>query len=159
MRHLLAPMRCVRGLLELSPAQRQVLLEAAGAVVGVRAALWVLPSRFILQRVRTLAAGAREAPVRESTVDDIVWAVEATSRHLPRATCLTQAIAAQLLLRRRGFASRICIGVGEGAQGRFTAHAWLERDGRILLGAAGAAGLTRLPDLAMVASQASRDRT
>ena len=158
MRALLAPLRWSRRLFALSSADRRMLLEAAWVVLGVRAALWMLPSRVILQRVRTLVAMTHETPAPENSVDSVVCAVERTARRVPGATCLTQAIAAQLLLRRRGFASRICLGVGEASDGGFIAHAWLERDGRILLGAAGAVGLARLPDLATAARSASRDR-
>jgi Transglutaminase-like superfamily len=38
------------------------------------------------------------------------------------------------LLRRRGFVTDLRIGVMRGDSGRLEAHAWVELDGRILIG-------------------------
>jgi hypothetical protein len=51
---------------------------------------------------------------------------------VPRATCLTQALAAQVLLMRAGIESRIVLGVRN--ENDFQAHAWVESQGSILLG-------------------------
>jgi len=54
----------------------------------------------------------------------------AVARRLPRRpTCLAQALAVGWMLRRRGIATRLRFGVRR-ADGVFTAHAWLEWDGR-----------------------------
>jgi hypothetical protein len=67
-------------------------------------------------------------------VERIVWAVGAAGRLVPRTTCLARALAAQALLARRGHASELRLGVAGGAGRVFEAHAWLERDGRVLIG-------------------------
>jgi hypothetical protein len=65
----------------------------------------------------------------------ILWAVGAVNRRLfPDRPCLTQALAARYLLARRGVATRLHIGVARGDGGVLSAHAWLERDGRVLIG-------------------------
>jgi hypothetical protein len=66
----------------------------------------------------------------------VAWAVAVASRFVPKATCLVQALAGQALLARRGHAARLHIGVSK-PEGRFEAHAWLEDEGRPILGAPG----------------------
>jgi Transglutaminase-like superfamily len=53
---------------------------------------------------------------------------------VPYASCLTQALAAQILLAKEGYDSEICVGVGKTELGGFIAHAWVVKDGRVLLG-------------------------
>lgn len=64
-----------------------------------------------------------------------------------RTSCLVQAMAGHLLLRRRGIPTRIRIGVRK-ADGKLAAHAWLITDEHtMLLGAEGAEAFTPLTDL------------
>jgi len=94
-----------------------------------RVALWILPLRVVRRAVARAASVAPEAPV-----DETVWAVKLTSDYVPRATCLTQALAVQALLSRSGYASRVEIGVAkEGAQA-FEAHAWVMIGDQIVIG-------------------------
>jgi hypothetical protein len=64
----------------------------------------------------------------------VVWAVTLASRYIPRATCLTQAFTAQILLNRAGLENRLCVGVARVPS--FGAHAWVERAGTVLVGGA-----------------------
>jgi hypothetical protein len=66
------------------------------------------------------------------TIEDIVWCVQVVSVYVPRATCLTQAITAQILLFRHNHPSKLKIGVYKGEE--FEAHAWLEINNKIVLG-------------------------
>jgi hypothetical protein len=58
--------------------------------------------------------------------------VRLSSRYVPKATCLTRAIAAQILLNRAGLPNELHIGVARGAA--FDAHAWIECEGQVLVG-------------------------
>ncbi len=126
------PLRFVR----LPAAERRLLVKAALLFSAIRLGLWLLP----FETVRRLLAKVAEAPTgfREtdrSSADRIIWAVEAASRHLPGArTCLPQALAAQVLLARRGHPALLRIGVVKGEKGHLEAHAWLESRGRIVIG-------------------------
>ena len=65
----------------------------------------------------------------------IVRLVQRAARVCPvGSTCLTRAITGQYFLRKAGIESRLCIGVMRDQQKAFQAHAWLERDGRVILG-------------------------
>lgn len=67
------------------------------------------------------------------------------------ATCLTRAMAAQEMLRRRGMESEIRVGVA--LEGGFRAHAWLVRDGETLMGGAGAAEYAELLTIPAMAAK------
>jgi hypothetical protein len=62
------------------------------------------------------------------------WAVRNSARLVPKASCLTQALAAQLLLARSGYRSQLRIGVAADPTGRLLAHAWLVSNGRVVVG-------------------------
>jgi len=120
----------------LPPGDRLLLLEALTALAAVRIALPFVA----VERVRAWAA--RMAPGTRP-VDRIVWAVGAASRWLPGTTCLTSALALQRLLSRQGHASELHIGVARREE-KFSAHAWLVCDGRVLMGELEHDGFTRL---------------
>lgn len=125
-----------------------MLMIALLVVVVVRASLWLLPSRAIVRVVRRLSSVPR-APISTHplAISVIIWAVEAASRRVPRATCLTQALSAKLLLRCFGQDAQLCLGVARSADGGLRAHAWLERNGGPILGGAGVQSMMRLPKL------------
>ncbi len=101
-------------------------------VACIRVALWLLPYRI----VRPLVDRAGRTPERDAdelTAARVAWAISNAARFVPRATCVTQALAARRLLARRGWASEVCYGVGR-LRGRVIAHAWLESGGRVIVG-------------------------
>lgn len=65
----------------------------------------------------------------------MIWAVEAVGNRLfPSSPCLTQALVIQRLLRRHGRHSELRIGVRKDERGKFGAHAWVESEGRVVIG-------------------------
>jgi Transglutaminase-like superfamily len=123
-------------LLRLPAAERWLLAKAALLLVAIRVGLWALPFQTLRRFLATVAripVGLREAD--RSSVEWVVWAVEVTGRHLPVAnTCLTQALATQVLLARRGQSPLVRIGVAKGEGGKFEAHAWVECGGEVIIG-------------------------
>jgi len=132
---------------KLTPANLPLLASAGVVVVLVRVSLWLVPSRFLLRRVSRMVAGAPLPAEPTPAVRQIGWAVRAVSRRVPRASCLTQALATQILLARRGYSSHLRIGVARDADTGFAAHAWVEIDGDVLVGGAGSSRYHVLPDL------------
>lgn len=137
----------LRTLLRLTLAELNAMCLAIPMVIAVRVALWLLPSRRIVQVVRAFEAGSFPARSGRLPANTIVWAVEAVARRIPMATCLTQALAAKCLLRLFRHDARLCLGVAYSPSGALRAHAWLEREGRPILGGEGVSSLTRLPML------------
>ena len=120
------------------PLSRQGLFWRTLPLVWIiRLGLWVLPfavmKRFAARIARRPNLPSVESPTLEQ-LRELVWAVERASERVPQATCLTQALAIQILLARRGYHSQIHIGVAKNKEGLFQAHAWVECEGRILVG-------------------------
>jgi hypothetical protein len=56
--------------------------------------------------------------------------VTRSARYVPfKAVCLPQAMAARVMLKRRGVASVLHFGAARGQAKPFDAHAWLDADG------------------------------
>jgi Transglutaminase-like superfamily len=127
-------MELLRKISRLPASDRSLLAEAVLWLAATRLGLWLLP----LQQVRRLLARAALSAMRtrrsRPSVERIVWAVSAAQRVVPRATCLPQALAAEALLLRSGYAAGLRIGVVRTAPGRLVGHAWVEQDGRVVLG-------------------------
>jgi Transglutaminase-like superfamily len=127
-------MRKIRRFAQLTMKERSILLRALLVVGVARTALWLLPvaaGRKVVGWATTGTAGYSQ--------ERLIWAIRATSRFLPGATCLTQALAAQALLGRSGYPSQVEIGVAvineiHDAARRFQAHAWLVCKGQVVLG-------------------------
>jgi hypothetical protein len=123
-----APLR----LLSLPASDRRLFTQALSLVLVVRLALWLVP---LARLHRVLTAGRVEtASLAPARARRLAWAVAAASRTVPRATCLTRALALQLLLRQRGSLSRIHVGFVRRDPGEVRGHAWLEWQGKVLIG-------------------------
>ncbi|MBA2671297.1 MAG: lasso peptide biosynthesis B2 protein [Gemmatimonadetes bacterium] len=127
-------MRRLNKLRRLSSSERNLLVRSFSTVLAARILLWVLPFR-VLHRATVYLAGRRGAQPSVS-IQQISWAVDVSSRRVPRATCLTQAIAAQILLGREGYEPRLYLGVARGNGGDFKAHAWVQCSGTVVVGGA-----------------------
>ncbi len=125
-------MNAIRKFRQLSSAERGLLLNAGILLAAYRVALWVLP----WHRVAALRPSTVTSRASRFSVERMEWAVRAASRPIPRATCLTQALALHYLLARAGYASGIHIGVAKAPGGGFEAHAWVEHQGVALLSSA-----------------------
>jgi hypothetical protein len=136
--------------LRLPAHQQSLLLQAAILLTTLRIGLKVVSFAAVRRMLNRWASPRSAGPTRErhrvAEPPDVIRAVEAASRALPWVgTCLTEALAAHVLMGRRGQKSDLRIGVTRKANGKFDAHAWLEQDGVILIGAAGHAGYTPMP--------------
>lgn len=102
---------------------------------AVRITLWILPFSTIQKIVkRTTVVPEERIDHEKSSVEKITWAVTTMSRYVLMCTCLTRALAAQILLARQNCPSRIKLGVNKNSKGQLGAHAWLEVDDEIVLG-------------------------
>src|SRR5438128_1120517 len=100
-------MRRLKRFMSGSSHHRMLLLQALCWVVIIRIGLCLLPFR-VLKSCTAKIRASRNVPYAAA---ECVWAVRATSRCVPAATCLTQALAGQVLLARAGYDSRLEIGV------------------------------------------------
>jgi Transglutaminase-like superfamily len=117
--------------LDLPTDQQRRMLHALFLVIAFRLGLWTVPYHFLQQtadRVGARRTGPADEPER------IGRNITAMSRYIPGASCLTQALAAQVLLQQDGFTPKMRIGVARGELGEFKAHAWIECNGQIIVG-------------------------
>ncbi|HYC62942.1 MAG TPA: lasso peptide biosynthesis B2 protein [Thermoanaerobaculia bacterium] len=134
-------------LARLDKAERSLLAETAIVVPLVRVVLTVLPFRLVHRVIAAIPHRARASESR--TPERIARMVAAVSARVPRATCLTQALAATVLLTRHGHRSTLRLGVAKKEDGTLRAHAWLESGGRTLLGGPDSGAFTQLPPVAL----------
>ena len=119
MRRTLAELR------RLTRTERRVLLRAW-------ALLWLAS---LLLRLRPLPRLVRCRRAGRTTAVDperIAWLVDVAARYAPGARCLPVAVVTGWMLARQGTPATLRVGVARHS-GRFTAHAWLEHGGRVLL--------------------------
>ncbi len=137
--------------IRLPAAEKALLLKVMPLLVGIRCGLSILPlqklHRFILHRGRE-----NHRPVSSDLTypDQIAQAIERASVYvLGENTCLTQALAGLLLLRRRGYPAVLRMGVMKREDGALQAHAWLVNEGKVVIGgkAIELERYTQLPDL------------
>jgi hypothetical protein len=124
-----------------------MIISAALLVPSIRLALWILPYRWI--RSLLLQCPAR-LHTRQTPVDVriVVRAVRGVSRMVPGATCLTQAIATRIMLSLIGMPSDLRLGVARSSEtGRFEAHAWVDCEGRTIIGGALPGRYVQLPNI------------
>ena len=124
--------------------RRVHLREAAVMLVMARLAVrFVAPAQLLAWADRPPRRVCRFA------ADDakwVAWAIEVVSaKRLTSALCLPQALAAHAMLRRRGIASRLCLGVAP-ANDAFVAHAWVEVGGDVIVGRSEPGAFTRLAE-------------
>lgn len=113
---------------------RRLTVQDWRLFAGALVALAVCRARLRCQNfaaVRAWAAadnGHGAAPINRLT-----WSIEAASKRMKGATCLSKALALQHMLARNGHDSELRIGVDK-SEGLLTAHAWLVHHERILIG-------------------------
>lgn len=127
-------MRHLGALSRHSPADLWLLGEAACALVAIKAGLALLPLRRI-RRALMMVARPQPAPPDKTALRRVIWAVKKTSAVVPGTyTCLPKALAAQVLLERRGFLTALEIGFARTTRGDIEGHAWLRCGGDVVMG-------------------------
>lgn len=125
----------LRKLRELAWGERYLLASAFVLVASIRVALWLFPFRTLRPVLARLTSNTapRRYPLAKP-VERVPWAVAVAAAYVPGATCLVQALAGQILLARCGEVSRLHIGVAHEERAGVRAHAWLDHDGRVVIG-------------------------
>lgn len=141
-------MKRLRKFLKLTSSEHCLLIKSWFLLGTIRLGLYLLP----FQKLRSLLGllvrvtqafhvhihrwrkAGLSAPSSLSP-ERIAWAAEVASRYLPVATtCLTKALTVQTLLLNQGYPAFIHIGVSKGESGQLEAHAWVESQGKIVIG-------------------------
>jgi hypothetical protein len=128
--------------MKVAARQRAYLREAFVALLLARLAVGLVPPARLFAW-----AGRPPRHVRRFAADEtgwVAWAVgNIAARPWINALCLPRALAAHAMLRRRGVASRLCLGVARDGN-QIAAHAWVEVGGSKIAGETEAERFTRL---------------
>ncbi len=124
--------------------RRVYLREAAITLILARLAVrFVAPAHLLAWanrpplRIRRFAAGE---------ANWVAWATDVLStKRWTNALCFPQALAAHAMLRRRGIASKLCLGVARD-NGALVAHAWVEVGTDVIVGRSQHGAFTRLAE-------------
>ena len=110
--------------MKLKTIRRTYLREAAVMMILARLAVRVIPPARIFSWANRPPRRINRFAGYEATW--VAWAVEkAAAKPWINALCLPRALATHAMLRRRGIASRLCLGVARKESG-LAAHAWVE---------------------------------
>ncbi len=128
----------VYAVLRYHPRRIPMILEAGLTLMWARLLTWLRP--FHAYRAKLSASALHGRPIDELRLAEVVWAVSRLGTLAPQIlNCLPQALTVQTMLRRRGTEGDLCFGVKITPEGQVKAHAWVEWEGRPIIG--------KLPDL------------
>lgn len=105
-----------------------LLVEAIGILIWSKIQLYTTPFSRLApdlghQQAETMQ---RVSDSHRALASKISWAVQTAARYIPlRLVCLPQAMAANVMLSRRGIDSTLYLGVKTDKANALTAHAWL----------------------------------
>jgi hypothetical protein len=129
----------LRRFAQLGTRRRALLIEAVTYLMAARLALIFIPFPRLARRLGTFVSPTdpRALKVRTGTMpsetrlaEEVGWAVTRAARYVPfKAVCLPQAMAARVMLKRRGVASVMHFGAAKGTEKPLDAHAWLDAAG------------------------------
>jgi hypothetical protein len=106
--------------------EQRLIIEAVLSLLAVQLAFAVLPFPRALQLLRVVQGETLIGRVAAAEACEVGCAITRAARYVPfRAACLQQAFAALLILRRRGLAATVHLGLArEVGANALKAHAW-----------------------------------
>jgi hypothetical protein len=133
--------------LRLKRREKLLIFKAFLLLGGFRLALWFLPLKTLWRVSAKRSSIDTKVKIHRFSPERIAWAITVASLYIPKATCLSQALATKVLLARYGYQSNLQIGVVKGDIGQLEAHAWVESDGKVIIGGSNLDRYSRLPSL------------
>lgn len=123
-------MKMIHSFLKLDNEIKWLLIKALIFLWVIRIMLWIFSFNKIQKILKRWSKSQSTGTIPLSR---ITWGINVMSRFAPQSTCLVKALAGWLLLSEYGFDSEIKIGVSRREE--FEAHAWLEHENEVILGA------------------------
>lgn len=131
--------RPLRRFAQVGHRRRALVIEAVAWLLLARLALILIPFPRLARSLgtfvpptdsRALRARSKASQNDARIAAEIGWAVTRSARYVPfKAVCLPQAMAARVMLKRRGVASVLHFGAAKGQDKPLDAHAWLNAAG------------------------------
>lgn len=115
--------------------EKKIISQAIGWLMFFRLLLWFVSYK----RLKSIFSFEDTDSLNSTNVDwgkikIVTRSVKKCSQYLPFMTCLVQALATRKILNSIGQSSSIKLGVGRDDDNNFVAHAWVEANGRIIIG-------------------------
>lgn len=129
-------MEKLRKLVGLKGTDRYLLLRTLLILGSIRLGLWML-SFQTLQKLLARVSQPETSTVKLEPlpIGKIIWAVNLSSRYMPgQVKCLARALTTQVLMKQSNYTAELRIGVAKGESGKLEAHAWIEHQGRVVIG-------------------------
>jgi hypothetical protein len=118
----------------LSGSGKLTFIKAAISLILIKAGLSFLPFLKFRRIFHRLTNTTLTEEKSKAEIDLIVWAVDTAANLLPfELLCLPRALATKFLLRKTSSLT-IEIGIEINPDKSFEAHAWVERNGSIIIG-------------------------
>ena len=103
-------------------------------MAAYRFGLLLFPIRWVVD----LDRGRQQTPNthhKRWTPHQVAWAIDIAVGYVPGATCLVRALTAMSVLNLTGVRAKLQLGVRKTHAGCLEAHAWVETDGAVIVGA------------------------
>lgn len=129
-------MKQILKFLNLTGQDRQLLLKSFILLGLVRLGLYLLPfgtlKQFLDNRLQLFSKSQKIARIE---LDKIPWAINLSAKYwFGEVKCLAKALTTQILMSSYGYCSQLQIGVAKSKQGNLEAHAWVENEGKVVVG-------------------------
>jgi transglutaminase superfamily protein len=120
----------------LAATDRRLLIETAVLLAAIRLALPLVSFKTLQDLLMRVSRRTRRSHLSHPLpADRLAWAITVASRYVPQTqNCLIQALAAWTLLAGRRHSALLRIGVANGPDRQFKAHAWVENEGKVVIG-------------------------
>lgn len=121
--------------MSLLPDEKALIFKTIILISFMRFSLAILPLKAIQKLAEHLNNILPKSKINLISAEKISWAVGVVSWYLFREkSCLTQALAAQILLRQYGYPASVNFGVCKNSEKEFEAHAWASSGEKIIAG-------------------------
>ncbi|WP_229217047.1 lasso peptide biosynthesis B2 protein [Dyadobacter luteus] len=119
---------------QLRNEEKMLFFKASVSLLLIKSGLLLLPFPTFRKVYNRLAKSDKKKDVSGQQIDAAVWAVKSAADHLPvELLCLPRALATKYLLRKVP-ALTLEIGVEITPAKVFEAHAWVEKNGSVIIG-------------------------
>ena len=126
--------RILRKFIQLGSTEKRLFLQVWRCLWQVRIRLWVCGYKSTRGWLGKKASAGHSVTADQQHAKMIARFVGIAHRFVPKATCLTQAVAGEHLLILSGFKPCLHIGVNKEHDNYFEGHAWIILNGRKLIG-------------------------
>ena len=126
--------RKLKKFVNLPYTDKKILLHAFWTLIVIKVSLKIMPFQKVWQHYNKQVDPRFQETSDELMVEKIAQAVDRVADNLPNTLCLPRALAVHKLLFERGYHSELKIGTTRDTNGAFIAHAWIEKDNKIIIG-------------------------